>query len=144
MFYFGDVAKRAVELVLEGNGPAKAWELAVGEIKFKSGEQYASRTKRKTCPKNTFLALIKEGKIAGVQADKNLKLHAKSEITSIRALDAISIISKRPGYYSLEKRGELWNEVCVCSGKVAHHQGQMDVIIGLLNSNLLVLSNNNT
>jgi hypothetical protein len=107
--------------------PKEAWENAV-QVVIKSKD-----SRKKGCPKETFLSLCAEGLVEGIPKGN----YTNSKVNRHYALKAIQVLKDNPeNEYS---KLDLWNEVIrelEVKGDKVHNQ-QMDVVLALWNNNLI-------
>lgn len=125
---YGKVAVRAVELLRSGvrGLPAEAWATAAREV-----FPHSQSLQDKSCPRATFLGLCEDGWVAGVPAGA----YTQSRANKAYAVRAAELLGTTP---DLVARGPkvLW--VRVLSGGSKVHNAQVDVVLGLCESGLLV------
>lgn len=105
-----------------GLSPIDAWELVVARHFPNSPTSRA-----KCCPRDAFLGLCGEGLVRGIKPGN----YTRSLKNKQYALEAVAALRKNP---SLDKQS-LWNRVHGSEAK--RHNSQMDVVLGLLTSDLL-------
>lgn len=118
---YAEIALKAMERVRNGEVPSKAWADSAGEVCPNS-----TSCQKKGCPRNTFLALIQENLITGIQSAKQL---TRSEKNKKYAVTAVELLRKENGLANDPVK--LWKSV---AGEGIHHNGQMHVVIALLNN----------
>ncbi|MEH7112467.1 hypothetical protein V7124_08790 [Neobacillus niacini] len=125
---YGQAAVDAASLVSTNPlvTPRDAWNLATTEI-FGKG----TSSQLKGCPRSTFLGLCEEGYIKGVAPGNN---HLKSTKNKEYGIKAVALLKKDPSL--VEDVSQLWYKVV--EGEVKVHNSQMDIVVTLWNSNLLV------
>lgn len=107
--------------------PLGAWNQATIEM-FGAN----SSSQRKDCPRNAFLGLCEEGLVRGVPSGKYLtKPNNKNKAYAVQA---VSLLKENPELTNDKKR--LWKEVVKDDKK---HNSQMDVVIALWESELIIV-----
>lgn len=121
---YGKAAVIATDLLSKHkvDAPVKAWELAVDQV-FPDSES----SRRKGCPKSTFLGLCEDGYISGVERGE----YTRSEKNKYYAIKAISLLNSNP----MLSEKELWELVIDESEK--KHNAQMDVVKTLWDNKLI-------
>ena len=124
---YGKAAMRAVRFYKTGSAmsPQDAWAKATAE-QFGWG----TSSQLKGCPKNTFLGLCEEGLIRGIPSGN----YTRSRRNKKYAVDAVQILKQRPTL-AINPQA-LWDQVM--QGESKQHNQQMDVVISLWNSGLLL------
>ncbi|MFW6030937.1 MAG: DUF6979 family protein [Halanaerobiales bacterium] len=129
---YGKVAIRAVKLIesIRVNSPREAWNIAAEEILH---NKFAIK---KSCPKNAFLGLCEEGLVKGISAGD----YTRSKKNKRYALAAIKLLRQNNKIEPLK----LWKQVIqsLDIGEISHNY-QMDVVLGLFEKNLLLISEQN-
>ncbi|MEH7249477.1 hypothetical protein V7114_22175 [Neobacillus niacini] len=125
---YGQAAIEAVSLVSTNPlvTPRDAWNQATTEI-FGTG----TSSQLKSCPRSTFLGLCEEGYIKGVAQGNH---HLKSTKNKEYGIKAVAILKKDPSL--VHDVNHLWDKVV--EREVKAHNSQMDIVVTLWNSNLLV------
>jgi hypothetical protein len=113
--------------------PLEAWQKAVA-----SCIPHSEYMQRKSCPKNTFLALCEEGLITGIDKGNYTKTET---VEKFYALNALQIIKNDPKVLkdSLKK---LWTRACNDTKK--KHDSQMNIVRVLCIHNLITINNLDT
>ena len=125
MSKYGDAAVLAVRFIETGQSPRGAWDRAARET-FGEGNTSAG----KGCPRDAFLGLCQQGLVAGVPAGQYTKSRKNKRYT----LKAARALSESPALAG--NTVALWN-VAAGGEKIAHNS-QMDVVLSLWRSGLLV------
>lgn len=125
MAAYGDTAVRAVNLYTSGKASSivDAWEIAARE------NFHTDPTRKKGCPRATFLGICEGGHIAGVPAGEyNTRLSDNKRY----GLIAISILRQNP--LLAEYQILLWKKI---GNENLKPNGQMDVVTALWRENLI-------
>lgn len=127
---YGKSAVRAVELIHSGeiSYTADAWEKATAEF---------FTTKTKSCPRSAFLGLCEAGLIKGVN-QTHIKQPLKETINKDHAIEAVKLLSENEEYASYRSL-QLWR--AVMNGNSKSHNFQMDVVLALWKSDMIVPNN---
>ncbi len=134
MSQYGNVAIGVVKKFLttssKGNqlNPVIEW---INEAKLHITSQ---SSREKTCPKNAFLGLCKNGLVKGISPGK----YVKSKENKKYAIEAVNILKNNP-YYSTVSPQKLWEEV-MNSLKLPitkTHNQQMNIVLDLWKSNYI-------
>ena len=127
---YKSIAINAAKVARDYNiSPEKTWKLFV-EDKFPT----STSQQIKGCPKNTFLGLCREGKIKGIPK----RNYTRSDYNVRYAITAITILNNNPNRNYIAST--LWKEVMLSEGDpTKHHNGQMDVVLGLWNEDLIII-----
>ena len=112
---YGQTAKIATELLINNqtNNPAKAWDIATIQVFPNS-----ISSRKKGCPKNSFLGLCEDGYIVNIMEGN----YTRSKKNKDYAIKAISLLSDNP----MLTEKELWKLVINEPDK--KHNYQMDVV----------------
>jgi hypothetical protein len=106
--------------------PPEAWELATSAL---FGQGTAGQVKG--CPRNAFLGLCEEGLIRGIKPGSyNNKPNSANKSYAIRAVE---LLKSEPGL--TKDKMKLWAAVVNGAKK---HNSQMDIVIALWDSKLIV------
>jgi hypothetical protein len=121
---YGRVALAAAQSLSANRAmpPLKAWELAAEQIFPDKPE-----SRKKNCPRTTFLALCGVGRVAGVPAGSYCQASENWE----HAISALQILDREPAH----NPASLWKQVTDNSGKT--HNQQMHVVLALSRAGLL-------
>jgi len=124
---YGQAAKIATELFINNqtNDPIKAWDIATIQVFPNS-----ISSRKKSCPKNSFLGLCEDGYIINIMEGK----YTRSEKNKDYAIKAISLLSDNPRL--TEK--ELWELVIDEPNKKYNYQ--MDVVKTLWDNRYIKLN----
>ncbi len=124
---YGRTSLIAVKLLKnrKESDPRNAWERAALEV-FPDSES----SRKKGCPRDTFLGLCEEGLIRNVNAGA----FTRSDKNKSYALKALSILKKRPELAIDEKL--LWKRVM--GGAQKQENSQMDIVTTLWSNDLVV------
>lgn len=109
---------------LKDNSPKKAWELATLKI-FPNSQS----SRKKNCPRSTFLGLCEEGLIQDSKPGHYLTRKTNKEY----ALNAIQILKSEQKFTS---GNDLWKKAL--NGKVVKYNYQMDVVLALWKNNRIL------
>lgn len=102
--------------------PMDAWRVTISELTD-------SRSVRdEGCPRDTFLGLCEQGLILGINCGE----YSNSIKNKEYALNAVEVLRQNPRPL---KPLELWHKI----GNQIVHNGQMDVVLALWESDLLLL-----
>ena len=125
---YGNAAVSAARYLQSGrtDDPKAAWNGAVREVFPKSESQ-----RKKGCPRGAFLGLCEEGMIVGVPRGK----YTQSKLNKDYAVRAVRLIHANPSL--ADDTGKLWR--CVIGHVRKVENGQMDVVVALLNAGLTQL-----
>lgn len=117
---YGKSAIIATKLLKAGkeSNPVTAWECAVAEV-FPESES----SRKKGCPKSTFLGLCEEGLVAGVGSGE----YTNSKKNKGYAKKSLRLLIAKPDLATNTKK--LWE--LVLEGEKKQHNQQMDVVISL-------------
>jgi hypothetical protein len=122
---YRQVAIAAAQSVREGSvvDPGKAWLLAAKKVFHSS-----AALQKKGCPKGGFLGLCMEGKIDGIPPGKYSKPSKNGEyaVAAVNILKTNRFLTSQPEL--------LWKKAV---GNTKTENGQMDVVIGLWEANLI-------
>lgn len=122
---YGNIAITAAKKAVAGSIDAcSAWEGVANVVLA-----YSSTSARKSCPKQAFLGLVREGKVAGVPRDSGITLSENGKY----ALKALELL-RQDASYALNAI-KLWKKVV---GDNKKHNAQMHVVIALWNEGFLV------
>lgn len=124
---YGEAAVKAVEMLRDGEeaSPVEAWACAVRKV-FPGSQS----SRKKGCPRGSFLGLCEEGKVQGVPSGN----YTKSEKNKQYALAAVKLLESDPALMSNHKL--LWTSVL--DGVVKVHNHQMTVVLALWSAGLLL------
>ncbi|KQO18153.1 DUF6979 family protein [Paenibacillus sp. Leaf72] len=127
---YGVVAVHAARLILDDNNvkPVTAWNSAATNV-FGEG----TSQQKKGCPKNSFLGLCEEGLVNGIHKGKYTFTDGP-QLNKQYAVRAVQILRSKPEL--IEDKSALWREVL--NGVQKQHNSQMDVVLALWNSKLIV------
>jgi len=124
---YGQSAITAVQMIQgkQFSEPLAAWNEAVATV-------FPGRTasQKKGCPKGAFLGLCEEGLVAGVQPGS----YTRSILNKQYAVAAVNIL--RNDLKQILAEDLLWKKVM--AGQKKKHNGQMDVVLSLWESGLIV------
>ena len=125
MEQYGRVAVEAARILIEDTVlmPVAAWDGAASKIT-------ASQSSRdKGCPRGAFLGLCEAGLLEGIDPSggESGGLNGQYAVRSVKALRFNPSLQY--------DRVELWRQSCLDRRKA--HNGQMDVVIGLLRAGFL-------
>ena len=125
---YGESAEIAIKIILskKETNPIKAWELAVAEIYPDS-----KSSRKKGCPRNTFLGMCEEGLITGIKPGN----YTRSKKNKSYAIKALSLLSANEDLASNTKK--LWELVIEDQQKTQN--SQMDIIVTLWQKKLFNL-----
>ena len=125
MNQFAKAAKRAVKLYLERSvaSPHESWQEAI------NGFSTSSNTRKKSCPRNTFLGLCSDGVIKGIPPND---YNAPDNFERIYAQKAVEILRKNPSLADFPRK--LWKEIG--NGNKCY-DSQMDIVCVLWKERLL-------
>lgn len=120
---YGESAIKAVEHLksMPTLSPSEAWDKATSEI---FGNNTTSQ--KKSCPKNTFLAICETGRIEGVKPGN----YSKSKKNKFYAVEGLKLLEQNKEF--MDNRMKLWKTIPDCS--TLTYNSQMDVVIALYNS----------
>lgn len=123
---YGKVAKTAVSLLRaeKAKGPIDAWEIAVHAI-FPDSKS----SRKKSCPRSTFLSLCESGYIAGAKEGK----YTKSVKNKNYAIEALKLLATNQDLLHDSKC--LWERVL--DGEKKQQNSQMDVVISLWQNDMI-------
>ena len=123
---YGNVAKTAVSLprTEKAKDPIDAWEIAVHDI-FPNSES----SRKKGCPRSTFLGLCESGYIAGARKGK----YTKSVKNKNYAIEALKLLITNQNLLHDSKC--LWE--LVLDGEKKQQNSQMDVVISLWQNDMI-------
>ena len=109
--------------------PRMAWDQVTSLIFGKD-----TSSQKKGCPRDAFLGLCEEGLVKGIPAGNycNSLKNKRYALSAVALLKKDSAISDQPPMV-------LWK--CVMKGEQKVHNSQMDVVIALWKSNLLISIN---
>lgn len=125
---YGQIAIRAIQIVkFKDICPKAAWDEAARQF-FPESES----SRKKACPKNTFLALCQEGLIIGVKPGN----YTKSLDNKRYAIEAIEVLRKHGDL----SETQLWNSITKDNENKKHNQ-QMHVVRALFNQNCIIKAN---
>ncbi|OQX57530.1 MAG: hypothetical protein B5M52_07215 [Helicobacteraceae bacterium 4484_230] len=127
---YGEVAITAVGMIGSkiAIDPVEAWRLAALKV-FPNSES----SRKKGCPKSTFLGLCENGYIVNVAAGSYTRSEKNKEY-AVKALDLLADNSE----LALDKN-KLWKKVM--NGVEKKQNGQMDVVTALWNNGMIDKSN---
>lgn len=115
---YGQIALAAVQSLSTNRSlsPLEAWQLAAEQV-FPDKQE----SRKKNCPRTTFLSLCGTGRVLGVPAGNYCQANENWE----HAISALEILARVPE----QTPTSLWKQVTNNSGKT--HNQQMHVIIAL-------------
>ena len=123
---YGEAAILAVRLFTKSKAgnPVNAWKQAMAQV-FPDSQS----SRKKSCPKSTFLGLCEEGLVVGVAAGN----YTTSIDNKRYALQAVKQLRKNPAL--VDDGVKLWKTIIGTENKVEN--SQMDVVISLWRNGLL-------
>jgi hypothetical protein len=123
---YGEAAIVATQLIISNreNNPIDAWKIAMAKIYPES-----ESSRKKGCPRNTFLGICEEGFINGIQAGN----YTRSRKNKNYAIKALSILSTSNN--STLDAQKLWE--LVIEGQPKRHNSQMDIVLTLWSNRLI-------
>ena len=128
---YGEAAEIATKLLISNkvSSPVDAWELAVTEV-FPNSES----SRKKGCPRNTFLGMCEEGLVIGAKSGS----YTRSKKNKGYALKALSLLTTNIDFIS--DKNSLWK--LVIEGQNKRQNSQMDIVVtmwekGLINLKML-------
>ncbi|WP_417558821.1 DUF6979 family protein [Mesoflavibacter zeaxanthinifaciens] len=120
---YGLTAIEAVRTISEFSSPKEAWEAACKNYFHSISSQ------NKSCPRDAFLGLCKEGLIKGIMKGN----YTRSKLNKSYAVKALKVLQENKNeVYSVR---ELWAKLKL-EGK--SHNSQLDVVLALWNNNLII------
>jgi len=126
MNQYGEVAIKAVELSKKYKSPRKSWQIAA-EIIIEN-----KSSADKGCPLSSFLGLCEEGLVKGISPD----IYTSSKKNKKYAIEAVKIIKNNECNINLTPK-ILWEKIKKEFNIDTNHNGQMDVVLGLYENDLL-------
>jgi len=122
---YGEAARQSVLLVESGAeaDPVQAWVQSTKKI-FPS----SANLQNKGCPKGAFLGLCNEGMVKGIPPG----IYSNTSKNGKYALDAVKLLQSNK--FLVSQPDMLWKKV---AGNTISHNHQMDVVIGLWESNYI-------
>lgn len=123
---YGEVAIIAVNLIIgeKATDPIEAWQIAVKKI-FPDSES----SRKKGCPRSTFLGLCESGYIPGVTEGK----YTTSVKNKNYAIKALNLLTTNPDLS--HDRNRLWD--LVIDGVAKQHNSQMDIVLSLWENEMI-------
>lgn len=127
---YGNAAINATQMFNNkaANTPQDAWIQTTIEL-FGAN----THAQRKGCPKNAFLGLCEEGLVGGIPMGNYT--HRSDSLNKAYAVQAVKLLKANPELANDKKR--LWREVM--NGVKKSHNSQMDVVLALWESGLIVV-----
>jgi len=124
---YGLVALNAANKLnnLQDIEPGNAWDEAAS---FVFPTQLSSR--KKGCPRSTFLGLCEEGKIKGIKPGN----YTRSKANKSYAIDAVDLLQSSP----MLTAKELWTNL-IANKEPKVHNSQMNVVIALFHEGYLAV-----
>lgn len=122
---YGRAAVNAVEYIQKGevSDPRRAWEKGV------SDETESRESRIKECPRSAFLGLCEDGLVKNIPKGSYCNSNKNKEY----AIQGVKILKNKPNL----AKGQLWNEVSKKIGTPKNKNGQMDVVLGLWQQDLI-------
>jgi hypothetical protein len=124
---FGRAAVRAVELYRNRSvaDPLEVWQRAIAEFTD------SANSRKKCCPKNTFLGLCSDELIVGIR--KGDYLYKPESVERLYARTAVEYLKNHLGI-SISP-SELWAAI---GNRDKHHDSQMNVVLELWKNKLII------